>query len=205
MPAISVRTPILALLLSLSLAPVLANAQAAEERGVLLVAAPGHGAPHFEQAVLLLKRHAYGSTLGVMLNRPTDTHLGELFPGVDTPEDWAGHLFDGGPASPEQLVFLVRTRSHAPRNALHVFDRVFLSHDTQLLADILRHPVPLLGVRVFLGHARWDEGELEQAIARGEWYLAEADADSLFEGEPGNLWATLVERIEAQWPGGRPR
>ena len=99
----------------------------------------------------------------------------------------------------------MRTRSHAPRNALHVFDRVYLSQDPQLLADILRHPVPLLGVRVFLGHTRWDQGELEQAIARGEWYLAEADPESLFEGEPETLWATLIERIEAQWPGGRPR
>jgi len=90
----------------------------------------------------------------------------------------------------------VRTQTYAPRNALPVFDNIFLAHDRQLLRDILRHPVPLLGLRVFRGHARWDRGELETAIARGEWYLVEADADTLFADDPEAMWRRLVARIE---------
>ncbi len=187
--------------LFLSIAPLLLptpSTLAGEEPGVLLVAAPGYGGPDFSETVLLLKRHARGGTLGVILNRPTATRVDELFPGVQPPIGLAAQVYAGGPAEPEQVVFLVRTRSHAPRNALPVFDNVFLAHDRQLLSDILRHPVPLMGMRVFRGHARWDRGELETAIARGEWYLAEADADALFEDDPGSLWQRLVARVEKQ-------
>lgn len=171
---------------------------AGDAPGVLLVAAPGHGDPHFREAVLLLKRHAGGATLGVILNRPGTTRVDDLFPELPPPRGSAATVYDGGPADPDQVVFLVRTRSLAPRNALPVFDHVYLAYDLQLLADILRHPVPLPEVRVFRGHARWAQGELEAAIARGEWYLVEAEVDHLFASDPATLWSRLVRQVEAQ-------
>jgi len=186
---------LLFLALAFSTLPVIA-AKAGDEPGVLLVAAPGYGEPDFSKTVLLLKRHARGGTLGVVLNRPTETRVDELFPGARPLKGLAAQVYNGGPADPGQVVFLVRTQTYAPRNALPVFDNIFLAHDRQLLRDILRHPVPLLGLRVFRGHARWDRGELETAIARGEWYLVEADADTLFADDPEAMWRRLVARIE---------
>jgi putative transcriptional regulator len=167
-------------------------------RGVLLVAAPGHGGEAFAESVLLLKRHARGGTVGVVINRPTETRVDAIFPGGRAPDTLAERVYAGGPSDPEQLVFLVRTRSHSPSNALHVFDRVFLAHDLELLKNILHHPVPLAGLRVFRGHARWARGELEAEIARGAWYLVEADADGLFTDDPATLWQRLVQQIEKQ-------
>jgi putative transcriptional regulator len=184
-------------ILGLLLSTVSVDAAAVEgDPGVLLVAAPGHGGEAFRETVLLLKRHARGGTVGVVLNRPTETRVGELIPGSREPDGLAAHVYAGGPAEPDQVVFLVRTRSLRPSNALQVFDKVFLAYDPQLLIDILRHPVPLLGLRVFRGHARWGQGELEAEIARGEWYLVEADADGVFEDDPGTLWQRLVQQVE---------
>lgn len=171
-------------------------AAAEDDPGVLLVAAPGHGGVAFRETVLLLRRHARGGTVGVVLNRPTETRVTELFPGSREPEGLAAQVYSGGPAEPDQVVFLVRTRSLRPSNALPVFDKVFLAYDPQLLHDILRHPVPLLGLRVFRGHARWARGELEAEIARGEWYLVEADANGVFEDDPHTLWQRLVQQVE---------
>ena len=166
--------------------------------GVLLVAAPGHGGEAFAESVLLLKRHAGGGTIGVILNRPTSTRVDALFPGGRTPDTLGERVYEGGPRDPDQLVFLVRTRRHAPNNALPVFDRVYLAYDLTLLRNILHHPVPLGGLRVFRGHARWARGELEAEIARGAWYLVEADADRLFADDPATLWQRLVSRVEEQ-------
>jgi len=177
--------------------PIPAAAVPGDAPGVLLVAAPGHGAPHFREAVLLLKRHAGGGTLGVILNRPGTTRVDDLFPDLPPPRGPAATVYEGGPAEADQVVFLVRTQRLAPRNALPVFDHVYLAYDLQLLADILRHPVPLPEVRVFRGHARWARGELEAAIARGEWYLVEADVDHLFASNPATLWSRLVRQVEA--------
>lgn len=166
--------------------------------GVLLVAAPGHGGEAFAETVLLLKRHAGGGTIGVVLNRPTETRVDALFPGGRTPDALGAHVYEGGPRDPGQLVFLVRTRRHAPSNALQVFDRVYLAYDLTLLNNILHHPVPLGGLRVFRGHARWARGELEAEIARGAWYLVEADADGLFVDDPTTLWQRLVQQVQEQ-------
>ncbi len=185
----------LPLLLWLVAAPCPAVAEEAGP-GVLLIAAPGHGGPEFGQTVLLLKRHARGGTLGVILNRPTATRVDALFPGSRDPGGFAAQVYEGGPQEPGRVVFLVRTRSLRPSNALQVFDRVFLAYDQQLLVDILHHPVPLKGVRVFRGHARWAQGELEAEIANGAWYLVEADPDAIFGESPEGMWQRLVDAVE---------
>lgn len=164
--------------------------------GVLLVAAPGHGGPAFRESVLLLKRHARGGTLGVILNRPTDDRVDALFPGIRPLEGLASRIFEGGPRDVEQVIYLVRTVSLEPQSALRVFDKVFLAYDLQLLRDILHHPVPLKGVRVFRGHARWAQGELEAEIANGAWYLVEADPDAIFGESPEGMWQRLVDAVE---------
>lgn len=171
------------------------SAQETPQRGVFLVAAPTLDGSPFARSVILLKRHAYGSTIGVVVNRPTGTSLAEQFPDSYNLEGHAAVLYDGGPVTPEALVFLVRTRSLSPRNALQVFEQVFMSYDEQLLSDILRHPMPLRGLRVFRGHARWAAGQLEQEIARGDWLMVEADADELFDSDPQSLWELLRDRV----------
>jgi putative transcriptional regulator len=167
---------------------------AGELPGVFLVAAPEISDPRFARSVILLRRHAFGGTIGVVVNRPSEIDLAERYPG----NTWlAGHarwLFDGGPVETGQSLLLVRTPSFAPSNALRVFDDVYLSHDAQLLEDVLHHPRPLAGVRVFRGHARWARGQLEREIVDGHWTLTEADADTLFAADPATLWERLVAR-----------
>jgi putative transcriptional regulator len=174
------------------------SAAAEEGPGVLLVAAPGHGGEAFAETVLLLKRHARGGTIGVVLNRPTSERVDALIPGIPPPAGLAEHVFSGGPLETGQVIYLVRTAKHEPRNTLKVFEKVFLAFDLQLLHDILVHPIPLQGVRVFRGHARWARGALEAEIAKGAWYLVEADPDAIFDESPEGMWQRLVRQVEEQ-------
>jgi putative transcriptional regulator len=78
-------------------------------RGRLLVASPRLADMNFERAVVVLLEHTSEGALGVVLNRPTDTPVGEIL------EVWqpvaAGAppavIFRGGPVAPNAVIGLV--------------------------------------------------------------------------------------------------
>ena len=44
------------------------------------------------------------------------------------------------------------------------------------------------GLRIFIGHAGWAPGQLEAEIARGDWTLARANPDKIFNGKSDHPW-----------------
>jgi putative transcriptional regulator len=50
------------------------------------------------------------------------------------------------------------------------------------------------GLRIFAGYAGWSQGQLEQEIRDGGWYVVEAEARDAFTPEPESLWATVLRR-----------
>jgi putative transcriptional regulator len=49
-------------------------------------------------------------------------------------------------------------------------------------------------LRVFSGYAGWKPGQLEAEVEKGYWLLREADAEILFNTEPGLIWRKLLDR-----------
>ena len=45
---------------------------------------------------------------------------------------------------------------------------------------------------VYAGYAGWAPRQLEAEIARGDWLLVPADAETVFSERPGRVWPTLV-------------
>ena len=93
----------------------------------------------------------------------------------------------------QSLLFLIRSKKQ-PQAALRIFDDVFLSEDNKVLEQVLRHPRPFAGLRVFSGYAGWKPGQLEAEVKKGNWLLREADTEILFNTEPGLIWRKLLDR-----------
>lgn len=166
-------------------------------RGLFLVASPDHALPGLQQTVVLIRRHAAGDTIGVVVNRPLAANLADQFPGSRALGPFEQHLYDGGDDGAEQLVFLFQTSGLQPRNALHLFEHVYLSQDLGMLTGILRHPMPFGALRLFSGYQRWEPGALQAEIIRGGWWMLPADVETLFSTPPGQLWQLLVARYQA--------
>jgi len=192
-PALCVLYPCLALQL-----PVWGSEP---DTGVFLVAKPGIADPRFLKSVVLVTRQESGSTIGVIINQPTEVDLKRLFPDSGLLREGSRHLYLGGPVMRQRLVFLVRTRGNVPIHALRVFDNVFLSDNQQVLHEILRHPVALPGLRVFSGYTGWAEGQLQAEVARGDWFMLEADTETLFQTDPVLIWQRLIDRVKTREDG----
>ena len=161
--------------------------------GFFLVASEDIKDPRFKEAVILVTPHHRGEVVGVVVNKPTETAVSTLFPQSDLKDEHARQVYFGGPLSKQSVLFLISSKKQ-PEASLRIFDNVFLSTDSKVLQQVLRHPKPFAGLRVFSGYAGWKPGQLEAEVEEGYWLLREADTEILFNTEPGLMWRKLLDR-----------
>jgi putative transcriptional regulator len=158
---------------------------------LLLVATAKLEDSSFKESVVLVTRHGRSRPLGVILNRPLGYRLGSDF---DLPaDDERMNLFYGGPVVQSQVVFAFRDAQNPGSAALSLGNDLYLSFQIDLLAELLPRRPRVEPLRVYVGHAGWASGQLEDEIARGDWLLAEPHSEHIFTREPGTLWSRLVE------------
>jgi putative transcriptional regulator len=162
-------------------------------RGKLLVSTPALVDPNFDRTVVLLLEHGdEGGALGIVLNRPTATPLGEAVP------DWAALatapavVYVGGPVGLGTLIALARSRTDEPPPGTEPVS------DGLVAVDLSCDPEPLAplvtGLRVWTGYAGWSPGQLEQEIAQEAWWVFDARNDDVTAAEPNELWRTVLAR-----------
>ena len=159
-------------------------------RGQLLVAGPALLDPNFWRTVVLIVEHNDDGALGLVLNRPSETSVGEAVPQLSELLDPAQDLFIGGPVQPSAVIVLAEFEDPADA-ALIAFDDVGVlgtgPSEEQLAAGIR-------AARAFLGHAGWGPGQLDNELERGDWILEPAKLEDAFSSEARRLWSEVLTR-----------
>lgn len=151
--------------------------------------------PNFSRTVVFVLHHGEEGTLGVVLNRPSDVPVYEVLPA------WANHVADppsvfiGGPVERDTplCVAALRTGESAGSVPGTIAVRgpvalIVLDSDPAQLAPKLR------GMRVFLGYAGWDAGQLDSEIDRGDWLIVPALPDDVIASSDRDLWGHVLRR-----------
>ena len=166
-------------------------------RGMFLLAAPRMADPRFAQTVVLLLEYDETGALGLVVNRPTQLSLHDAL--VTPPPKSAGHVvFSGGPVEHQRLIALLRS-PNAVGDAQHVFGDVYASASMETLRLMLERDEIGTDVHAYLGYAGWSPGQLDAEIARGDWIVTPADAESIFDAPPGDVWRNLMRRNAGRW------
>jgi putative transcriptional regulator len=159
-------------------------------RGQLLIAGPGLLDPNFWRTVVLLVEHNDEGALGLVLNRPSETSVGEAVPELGELVDLDERLFIGGPVQPSAVIILAQFEDPTDA-ALIAFD------DVGVLASEASAEDLSAGVRrgrAFVGHSGWGPGQLDSEIERGDWILESASRADAFAESPMDLWPTVLTR-----------
>jgi putative transcriptional regulator len=160
-------------------------------RGKLLIAGPGLLDPNFWRTVVLVVEHSDDGALGLVLNRPSETSVGEAVPQLEELVDGDEPLFIGGPVQPSSVIVLARLE--APGDAaLLAFD------DIGVIGSGSESDPPAAGVRqgrAFVGHAGWGAGQLESELERGDWILEPARREDAFSEDARELWSSVLTRM----------
>ena len=187
-------------LLLLSLAVVMPQTapQAALSAGRFLVAAEHLRDLNFAQTVVLLLNYGERGARGVIINRRSNVKLAAVFPRISGLHQRPDTVYLGGPVSRNQLLILLRADGPR-RGAEHVVDDVYLSSSQQVLVEALNRGSAEAPVHVYAGYAGWAPGQLDHEVARGDWHVLPADAETVFSETPGKVWRELIEKGAVQW------
>jgi len=171
---------------------LLAGRAGAQPPGILLVAKPGMLDPNFRETVLVVTRADDGATVGVVLNRPTQTRLAELAPHLSGAEKFGDPVYRGGPVMQQVVVALFASAEPPADAAFEVLPSVYLSlHPRNIEAQLAR---PGARMRLFSGFAGWAPRQLEAEMAEGSWYALRASESVLFRRNTAGLWRELVDQ-----------
>ena len=157
--------------------------------GKFLVASRYLRDPNFAQSVVFMIRHDEEGALGVVVNRPTDKTVREVWDAIGfDPCDRDDVLYLGGPVPGP----LVAVHTLEPYSEREVLPGVHVSMHRDAIDLIVRKKgVPL---RLYSGHAGWGRGQLENELEAGGWLTTAAKQDDLF-GDHEAVWKAVTERI----------
>jgi putative transcriptional regulator len=91
------------------------------------------------------------------------------------------------------LLMLVRSRTK-PNESNHVFADVYVTGSVAVLEQVIEMGWEGDRFRAYAGYAGWGAGQLDNEVARGDWHIAPADADTVFASKPADIWKRLIER-----------
>jgi putative transcriptional regulator len=164
-------------------------------KGKFLVSSRQIGDPRFMETVLLLIQHDSYGTVGLIINRPTQLKLSDIFPDIKGQLKEEHFTYIGGPVAMTNIQFLIHPRSN-PEESQWVFDDVYVSSSKTVLDDLIKNPNGNVKFRIYAGYAGWISGQLEQEVLRGDWHVMQADAETIFDKAPSEIWPDLIRASE---------
>jgi len=157
-----------------------------------LIAMPGLEDEAFAQSVVYLCEHSERGALGLVINKPSDIKLQNLFDKVDLPlgrKDLKDDpVFQGGPVQTERgFVLHEAMLPSQPQPAESVYASTMIipgGLEMTTSRDVLEALSTGAGpsrVLVSLGYAAWGEGQLESEISENSWLTVNADRAVIFD------------------------
>ena len=157
-------------------------------RGQLLIAGPGLLDPNFFRTVVLIVEHSEEGALGLVLNRASETKVGEAVSELEALLEEDEALYIGGPVQPSSLIVLAEFED-PDAAALIAFQDVGV-----LGGAPSDEPPTIRRGRGFVGHSGWGPGQLESELEQGDWILEPAIRSDAFTATPAELWETVLTR-----------
>lgn len=162
-----------------------------------LIAMPTLEDPYFASALVYVCEHNDNGALGIIVNRPIDMPLAELFEKVDIKLDAADlaklPVYFGGPVQLDRGFVLHRPAGEW-QSTLQVNTDVGLTSSRDILQAIGAQGEPH-EVLVTLGYAGWGAGQLEQELAENSWLTVAASAHILFDLPPEERLPAAMQKL----------
>ena len=153
-----------------------------------LIAMPGMADGNFAGAVVYLCEHTEKGALGLVINKPIDIKLKNLFQKVDlslTRDDLAdAPVYFGGPVQTERGFVLHERQSDqsGPYSSTLAIPGGSLDMTTSKdVLEALSNGAGPKKILVTLGYSGWGAGQLEDELGRNGWLTVDAQPEVIFD------------------------
>lgn len=155
-----------------------------------LIAMPSLEDPNFSETVTYICEHNAEGALGIVINRPSELTLTDLFNHMTITNDSASAggapVYVGGPVQRERG-FVLHVPGGQWESTLPVSEDVSITTSRDVLEALAAGEGPKRFL-VALGYAGWGAGQLEEEMAANAWLSGPADPDVIFSETIDNRW-----------------
>jgi putative transcriptional regulator len=162
-------------------------------KGKFLVASHNLSDPRFHETVVLLIDYSANGATGIIINKPTKVTLAEALPSMPGLKKRSDIVYYGGPVENHILLMLIQS-GEKPEEADRVFGDVYVSASKNTLELMIGSKKTEKQMRTYSGYAGWMAGQLDWEVSRGDWFIVQADARSIFESDASGIWRELIRR-----------
>lgn len=158
-------------------------------KGQLLIAGAGIFGAAFRQTVVLVAEHGDDSSLGFVINRPSEMIAAEAAAELAKLPLPDPRIYHGGPVQPGAVAVLGEFE-HGDFAGNLIFGSVGMlgAGPDGILTEGVRR------AKVFSGYAGWGTGQLESELDEGAWVIEDARIDDVFTPDPEHLWRDVLRR-----------
>jgi len=159
-----------------------------------LIAMPTMVDPNFSRSVTYVCAHNDDGAMGIVINRPLELQLGEVFAQMDIAytDDRSGEqtIYQGGPVHQDRG-FIIHRPATQWDSTIHITDELAVSTSRDILEAMSAGEGPR-DTLVALGYAGWGAGQLEQEMSQNAWLSGPASAEIIFRTEAAKRWETAA-------------
>ncbi len=157
--------------------------------GKLLIAIPELHDANFFQSVVLLFQHDDEGASGVILNRPANVTIAEVWDEVARePSDCPDFVHIGGPVEGP----LIALHTSLALAETPVVAGLYLSMGREKLNQLVNQSDQPF--KIYSGYSGWGPGQLESEIEQGGWLTLPASANEVFDSQEG-LWKQVCSQV----------
>jgi len=167
-------------------------------KGKFLVASRRLRDSNFKETVVLLIDYGQDGAMGLVINRPSKIKLATVFPDIKELKERKDTIYVGGPVAVNQMLLLVGTPL-VPEASQEVTQDVYISSSWKVLERLMKNAAKDKRFRIFAGYAGWAPNQLDFEVSRGDWHVLKADAETVFDKKPAEIWQELILRASVKW------
>ena len=162
-----------------------------------LIAMPAMADPNFNQTVTYVCEHSEKGALGIVINRPMDMRLDEVFRqlNVESADDELANrpVLQGGPVHQDRG-FVLHEAAGDWDSSLLVSDSIRVTTSRDILAAMARGDGPQRSL-VALGYAGWEAGQLETEVTENAWLTVPAEPEIIFKTPFPDRWEAAAKLL----------
>ncbi len=162
-----------------------------------LIAMPGLQDPNFSRTVIYVCEHTEHGAMGIVINRPMGTRLGEMLDRLDIASSdrrvLEASVYLGGPVQPERG-FVLHSIAEGFDSTLSITPEISITTSRDILEAIADGKGPSHRL-IALGYAGWGGGQLEQEISANAWLNGPVDEKIIFRLPPSARWRAAAHLL----------
>jgi len=160
-------------------------------QGIILISEPSLQDYYFRQSVVLLAEHNREGTFGVIINKPMEMRLPEIF---DDLREFDFPVYLGGPVKTDSVFFVHSLDTIS--GSLKIMQGLYWGGDIRTVKSYIRDGLITENqIRFFVGYAGWNAGQLDREIVENSWVLSHTTPHEVITTQPETLWSNYLKHM----------